>query len=121
MSKQDRLSFIRSRWRAVGLGATMAIATSGALKVQSTSDDRDAQRRIGQLTRERLPAMDDSIAEVDNVEIPISRFVANEEQEEDRWDSSLLTAHERKQLVKEVSFLKSFRRDVLALPLRLTA
>ncbi len=105
-TKQTRLALIKARWNRNSRFFVAALAVANTIAAKSTSDEKDTARRSRALTSERATAMNDSIADVDNVEITTSRLVTvtddtMAEDDSNSLSSYLLTPMERKMLNRE--------------------
>ncbi len=113
MTKTSRLALIRQAARRHSRFVS-GVLFAANLATLGRADEKDAARRVSTLTSERLPAMNDSIAETDNVELTVSRLSATEDEDstgESRSLSSyLLTPAERKMVAHE------WRRKVAPAP-----
>ncbi len=103
-------STFRSRFlayrRATMLG--VAIASISAARTIQQDDDRDAARRATTLLAERLPAMDDSMREVDRIESPVSQLEHGADVEAQGWGgSTMLTRQERTKLAIDVDAMRA--------------
>ena len=75
---------------------------------QQQDDDRDAARRATTLLAERLPAMDDSMREVDRIESPVSQLEHGADVEAQGWGgSTMLTRQERTKLAIDVDAMRA--------------
>ncbi len=111
MKSSPRVALLRSRWNRKTRSLAAVLAVANMVHAKSVTDERDTARRASSLTAERLPAMDDSIVDSDNVEIAVSRLSVHEEGDEGRSLASyLLSPAERKMLSHE------WRRNVAPAP-----